>query len=260
VLRPRIAIQLESLRQPLRSALALASQLGVEAVEINARTELRPGELSQTGLRHFRKLLADQNLHVCSLQFPTRRGYGDLADLDRRIESTKAALDFAFALGCHLVVNQLGPIPSSNDDPTWSTMTEVLAELGRHGQRAGAWLAARTGIDDGSRLAELIKALPDGSLGVDFDPGSLVIHDHAPEPAMRRLAKHVVSFRALDGVRDASGRTLYTQLGRGSVDFPILLSLLEEQRYNGYLIIERRLDSNPIDGCRQTIAYLKSLF
>ena len=45
-------------------------------------------------------MLADLNLQVSSVYFPTRRGYGVTDDLDRRIEATKSAMDMAFELGC----------------------------------------------------------------------------------------------------------------------------------------------------------------
>ena len=62
---------------PFKQALATAAEIGAEAVEINARSDLKPGELSRTGVRHLRKMLADLNLKVAAVNFPTRRGYDD---------------------------------------------------------------------------------------------------------------------------------------------------------------------------------------
>ncbi len=260
MLQLKLGIQLESLQLPFRQALRVAAEMGVHAVEINGRSELRPDELTRTGVRHVRKLLSDLNLTVCSIHFPTRRGYGDVDDLEKRIESTKQAMSAAFELGSHVVVNQLGAIPDDVAAPEWAVLLQALTDLGRHGQRVGAWLAARTGADDGERLANLIAALPSGMLGVDFDPGSLVINGYLPEAAMRRLADHVVSFRAFDAVRDSSGRGTHVQLGRGSVDFPLLLSLLEEKHYQGFVIVERQAEREAVQNCQQTIEYLKRLF
>ncbi len=260
MLQLKLGLQLESLKLPFRQSLHVAAQLGVQAVEINARTELQPQELSRTGVRHVRKLLNDLRLSVCSVHFPTRRGYGDAEDLERRIDATKTAMTMAYELGCSVVVNRIGPIPENKEVENWSILLQALTELGRHGQLTGAWLAARTGSDSGQRLADLIAAVPSGTLHVDFDPGSLIMNGHSVEDAMRRLADHVVSFRAFDGVRDASGRAIHVQLGRGSVDFPLMLSLLEEKRFGGYVIIERRADQDAIVSCQQTIEYMSSLF
>ena len=260
MLQLKLGIQLESLKLPFRRALQIASQLGARGVEINARSELKPAELTRTGIRHIRKLLADQNLAVCSVHFPTRRGFSELEDLEKRIESTKAAMSMAYELGCNVVVNRIGAIPPSDPPEAWTTLLQALAELSRHGQRVGAWFAARTGTDSGSRMAEVIAALPPGMIGIDFDPGSLVIHGHSAEDAMRSLAKHVLTLRAFDGVRDSAGRAMHVQLGRGSVDFPPLLSLLEEKHFAGYIIVERNVERDAVASCQQTVDYLQSLF
>ena len=55
----KIAIQLASLRLPFRRALVVANRLGAAAVEIDARGELRPQELGETGLREVRRLLEE---------------------------------------------------------------------------------------------------------------------------------------------------------------------------------------------------------
>src|SRR6478735_10282914 len=94
----KIGIQTRSLRQPLRQALVTASRLGADGVEIDARSELRPGELSATGLREFHKLLSDLTLRVSAVAFPTRRGYDAAEDLEPRVLATHEALRFAAAL------------------------------------------------------------------------------------------------------------------------------------------------------------------
>ena len=75
MLRIRVGVALNCFRQPLKKALHTAAELGADAVEIDARTMLRPTDLSDTALRQIRKLLDDLNLTVCAISFPTRRGY-----------------------------------------------------------------------------------------------------------------------------------------------------------------------------------------
>ena len=74
MLKLKKGLCLESLRQPLKKALTTAAEMGADGVEINARTELRPSELSRTAVRHLKKMLADLNLQVSAIHFPTRRG------------------------------------------------------------------------------------------------------------------------------------------------------------------------------------------
>ena len=70
-----VAVRLDAMSMPLRKAIETASQLGASAVEIDARNDIHPTQLSDTGLRQLRKILDDRNLKVSALRFQTRRGY-----------------------------------------------------------------------------------------------------------------------------------------------------------------------------------------
>jgi len=260
VLELKIGIQLASLRLPLKLAIRQAAELGAKAVEIDARGEVKPRDLSQTGLRHLRKMLDDYHLHVCAVGFRTRRGYNVQEDLERRVQATKEAMDFAYKLAAPAVVNHVGRVPSSREDPEWELLVETLGDLGHHGARVGSILAARTGAESGEDLAGLITALPSGSIGVDFDPGNLIVNGFSVSEAAVALGANVVHVHAKDGVRDlAQGRGLETTMGEGAVDFPELLGLLEEHGYRGYFTIERQTAENPLPDIKRAIQYLRSL-
>ena len=136
----KVAIHLPSLRQPFKKALHTAAQLGASAVEIDVRNQLQLSELSGTGVRQLRKMLEDLNLRVAAVSFITRRGYDVLEDLTARVEATKAAMKFAYQMGASVVINCVGRIPSDETDPQWTTLIEVLTELGNYGQHIGAFL------------------------------------------------------------------------------------------------------------------------
>lgn len=256
----KIGIQLASLRLPFKKALLTAAELGATGVEIDARGELQPRDLSQTGLRQIRKMLEDRNLRVCAVGFQTQHGYNVREHLERRVEATKQAMQFAYDLGASVVINQVGRIPDSSTDPQWQLLVDVLTDLSRYGQRVGAILAAETGAEDAQRLAELIAAVPAAAIGVNFDPGNLIVHGFSASEAARLLGQHVVHVHAKDGVRDlAQGRGLETPLGRGAVDFAELMGILEEHEYRGYFTIERQHAADPIAEIGQAVQYLRSL-
>ncbi len=256
----RVGIQLTNLRLPFKKALLMAAKLGADAVEVDARSQLKPSEFTRTGLRQLRKTLEDHNLRVCAVRFPTRRGYDALQDLDRRVQATKEAMQFAYDLGSSVVVNQIGRVPDSDEAPGWQTLQEVLSDLGNYGQRVGACLAAETGTEDGQDLARLIEALPPGSLSVAFDPGNLIINGFSAHDAIHALGTYVTHVHAKDAVRDlARGRGLETPLGRGSVDFPELIGVLEEHNYRGYFSVEREHAEDPPAEIGQAIQYLRNL-
>jgi sugar phosphate isomerase/epimerase len=260
VLELKVGVQLASLQLPFRKALHTAAELGADGVEIDARNDLKPQDLSHTGLRQLRKTLDDRNLRVCAVGFQTRRGYEILEDLDRRVEATKQAMQFAYDLGASVVINQVGQIPTEPGGPQWELLVQVLTDLGRFGQRVGAMLAVETGAEDAATLRQLLDALPQGSIGINLDPGNLIVNGFSASDAAKQLGEHVMHVHAKDGVRDlAQGRGLETQLGRGAVDFPEILAILEEHEYRGYFTIERQRASNPVLEVGQAVQYLRHL-
>ena len=249
------------LNQPFKKAIVTAAQIGADAIELNGHTHVRPAEMGRTAVRHLRKMLADLNLSVSAIHFPTGRGFGNTDGLDERIDATKKAITMAYDLGCNLVVNRIGTVSDDVLSPERQTMVQALTDIGNHSQRAGAWLAATTGNESGETLRGLLDSLPTMSIVVDFDPGDLLINGFSAEESIGHLGEHVMNFRVRDAVRDlALGRGLEVQLGRGSIDWASLLSVLEEKGYQGYLAVDRTAESDPVVECGQAIEYLTNLF
>ena len=113
----------------------------------------------------------------------------------------------------------------------------------------------------GNRVVEFIRSLSPGTLVVDFDPAELIIGKQDVEAAMRSLGSQVVHFRARDAVRDLSrGQGLEVQLGRGSLDLPPLLGILEENGYQGFLTVDRQPNTDGVAQCEQSLRYLENVF
>ncbi len=260
MLQIRIGVEVASLQLPFRKALLTAAQMGIEGVEIDARQELKAEEMTETGVRHVRKMLEDHNLRVSAVRFRTRFGYQTADMLDRRIDGTKQALKLAYGLGTSVVINHIGQIPREDEPAAFNMMCESLADLGRYGQRVGAMLAAETGTDAAEPMARLFEALPNGSLALDFHPAQLVLHGHSPAEMLTKLGQHVLHVHAADATRDvAQRRGFEVPLGRGSVDWPDLLGRLEEHEYRGWFTLQRRDTSNPVAEIDDAMRYLKSL-
>ena len=260
VLKLRKGIRLESLGLPFKKALVRAAEMGADAVEINARTEIRPADLSRTGVRQIKKLLTDYQLSVCCVNFPSRRGYSTIDDLEQRVDATKDTMTMAWDLGCQVVSNRIGKIPSS-ESPAHPHLIQALEDLGRHSSHTGTVFAARTGDDEGAVLADLIKSLSPGALQIDFDPAELMLNRHEVQPAMDCLADNVAYFRARDAVRDLSrSDTVEVPLGRGSVDLPPLLAKLEEKNYLGYISVQCPASPDAALQMGQALEYLTHIF
>lgn len=256
----KIGIQTRSLRQPLRQALVTASRLGASGVEIDARHELRPSDLSRTGLREFHKLLADLNLRVSAVAFPTRRGYDDPDDLERRVLATHEAMRFAADLRADVIINDIGRIAEKDEDPSFQRMIEALTAIAAFGERAGVRFAAQTTHVSPQDLARVIESLPAHSTGVDLHPSGLIDAGYSPNDAIEALGPHVLHIHACDAIHDpATRRTTEVELGRGSADFPEILGRLSEYNYRGWVTIERHETPNPIHDIENAVAYLRSM-
>jgi len=256
----KIAIQLRTLRQPFQQALLTAKRLGAQGVEIDARGEIRPRDLSETGLRQVRKLLADLDLPVVGVGFATRQGYDVSDQLERRVEATKEALTFARKLGASHVINQVGQVPADLTTPRGAGLLEMLRELATHGNHVGAWLTYETGSESGGDLARLLAALPAGGCPVALNPGNLIINGFAPLDAVEALGSSISYVRAKDGVRDlARGRGLEVDLGRGTADFPALVGTLDAHGYRGWYTVARDDAQEPLVRAGQAVQYLNSL-
>ncbi|MGI9471345.1 MAG: sugar phosphate isomerase/epimerase family protein [Rubripirellula sp.] len=253
-----VAVRLDSMQMPLRRSLEMASRMGASAVELDARNEIHPSQLSDTGLRQLRKILDDLNLKVAALRFPTRRGYEEPRDLDRRVEATKDAMQLAYRLGSTVVINSIGVVPGDEESAQWASMRSVLDDLGRYGTRIGAFLAAETGAEPGETLAKLIQGSDDSYIAVALNPGQLIINRHDVREAISALKDRIQIVCAVDGVIDlAAGRGIAVPLGQGTADFPELIGMLEDIQFRGRYVVGRAESS--LEELAASIAYLKQL-
>ncbi len=255
-----VAIQLTGLRMPFRKAVVAAARLGVRGVEIDARGELRPDQLDQTGLREVRRLLEEHELRAVAINFRTRRGYDADDQIDRRVAATKAAMRFAAQLGAPVVVNQLGRVPDDVKSPAWKLLTETLADVGNFGHHVGASLAVQSGGQGGADLRRLIDALPEAALVVTLDPANAIINGHSPLEDVVALGPSIAYVHARDAARDlAQGGGLEVPLGRGTADFPALLGALENFGYRGFFCVARQQAQVPVEEFAQAVAYLNQI-
>ncbi len=255
----KIAAQTACFAQSIKKALHTAARLGCEGVQIDARSELQPAELSDTGLRQLRKILADLNLRVGSVAFPTRRGYSDPTDLQPRLEATLAAMQLASRLGARILIGNLGSLPDGENASKRATLTDAIQSLASHGDRLGVRLVMQAKAP-AQVLVDFVASLPEGSLALDFHPARLIAQGESPAEFVSTAGRHIAHVHASDGVHDlASGQGIEVELGRGTADFPELLGMLEEFGYRDWLTIERRNSRQPIEDIGNAVKYLRSL-
>jgi sugar phosphate isomerase/epimerase len=258
--RVSLGVNLAPLGLPLRRAVAEAARLGVPGVQLDAVGDLSPGGLSQTGRREVRHLLRSHNLELTALGCPLRRGLDAAEDQQPRLEHVRRVMGLAFDLGPRRVIVQAGRIPPADDLTRAALLREALTTLGAHGDRTGTALALETGLDSGAALRDLLAAFDTAGLGVNYDPGNLVMHGHDPYQAARDLGRRVVHAHAKDArAATASRAAQEVPLGHGDIDWTQLLGVLEEIDYRGWLVVERETGADQLADLAGGVAFLRRL-
>jgi sugar phosphate isomerase/epimerase len=157
-----------------------------------------------------------------------------------------------------VVVNAIGMVPGSDEDPRWGSLQSILQDLGQYGARVGAFFAAETGTETGESLAKLLDGAADAFVAVALNPGQLIINRHSVRDAVLALKDRIQIVCAVDGVLDlAAGRGLSVPLGQGTADFPELIGLLESVQYRGRYVVGR--SESTIPELQQGIEYLQNI-
>jgi len=272
-----------------------ARKLGVAAIELSAMGELWPQNLTQTGRREILHLLRSHDLAVSALVCPLRRGLDVAEDLEPRLEQIRLTMALAFDLDPRLLIIQAGRVPASPppgrevppsspllppgeasptspplplgegpgvrvpDDPRALLMQESLDALGRHGDRTGVTIALDTGLDSPESLVTYLSSFDVGSLAVNFNPANLVIAGHSPYDAVRTFHKRIASVHAQDARRISPNRMATVPLGHGDLDWMMLLSVLDEVEYRGWLVVERESGDRTAVDVAAGVAFLRRL-
>ncbi len=253
----KTAAQTGCFRQTFRKALHTAAQIGCAGVEIDAREELRPADLSDTGLRQLRKMLDDLNLRVAAVAFPTRGGFGEPARQQRRVDAALEAMQMASRLGCRAMLVNVQDAEGAAEGGPLHAALELLAERGLH---YGVQLVGRGGAVPAAVLNEFAESLPEHGLLFDLDPGEIVSSGGSVAELLSGLGARVGSVHATDAYRDLGASSgVEVQLGRGAVDYAEVLGLLEEFDYRGWLTVARRGGDQPVEDMAAAVGFLEAV-
>ena len=138
--------------------------------------------------------------------------------------------------------------------------TEALLALGHHGDRVGSVLALETGLESGTVLRAFLDRFDTGGLGVNLDPANLLMHDFDLYESTRALQGKIVHAHAKDARQvDASRSAQEVPLGHGDIDWILLLGVLEEVDYRGYLTVEREGGGDRVAEVAAGVQFLRRL-
>ncbi len=257
--RFRIAVATARFSPNLRDVVRMAAQTGSAGVQFDARQQLKPADLSETGRRQLLHALGERELAIASLCFPLRRTLHDEEHLDTRIAALKQAMQFAWDLKARVLTCRIGRIPETSEGDEWSRLRDVLSDLAGHGNRVGVTLSITPAGDAPETLLSLIDTVRTGPLGIDFDPAERVMSRHDPVSSLREWHAVVTHVTVRDAIRDADGGGREQPVGRGECDWAELLAVVDEMKYTGWLTIDRTAGDDPFgDACR-AVQYLTNV-
>jgi sugar phosphate isomerase/epimerase len=260
--RPRLGVAINDFGVGPKQGLQVAARMGYEAVELNAtQGDLDPSRLSQSGIRHLRRLCQDFGLGMAALDgYFGLGGFADAAGAEERIDKTRQILELARKIQVPVVTTYLGAAPDDPGDRRRRSVVEAARILGEAADRTGTLLAVRTAEDAPESLRRLLDEIACPMIRVCYDPGGLLIHGHDPMAGIGQLGEHVIASHLRDattGTRSAAGREV--RLGTGQLDVGEYLAALEDGQYAGGQIIRRTDAADPIGDVAAAKAYLDAL-
>ena len=268
----RIGVCSWSLEPPDARTLAeLARTTGVSAVQL----ALDPIRLGLMGVEEVRRSLKDARLVLASGMMAMEgedysslrsiRETGGVAPDATWADNRSAARELARIakeLGIGLISFHAGFLPEDPRDRRWEVVIGRLRELaGIFGER-GAQVALETGQESPATLGRALEALSREQVGVNFDPGNLILYGNGdPVAALGALAPRVIQVHIKDALpaREEGSWGTEVPIGEGAVDWAAVLGALRGCPQVTTLVIERESGSRRVEDVTRAREFLETV-
>jgi sugar phosphate isomerase/epimerase len=234
--------------------------------------------LSATGRRDFLHSLTAQDQHLAGLRADTGPKGLAGGDVDRILARLDTAMELAAALAARLLCVDIGLLPEPPREPSpapappgaagliliptaeeiamtagssvaeappppidprlLSQVDGALTELGQRADRYGVTVALRAELASFAALQRALKSAACPWFGVDLDPSAILRDRWDRDQVFSRLGPLIRHVRGKDAVVGADRRTKPAIVGQGSIQWPRLLSDLDDAGFKGWLTID----------------------
>jgi len=161
----------------------------------------------------------------------------------RRFKLAEKFSDMICEIGVKNITSHVGAIPNDEKSPLYLGFVPVMKKFVEYCQRNGQIFCFETGQELPSTLKRLIADIGNNAY-VNLDPANLILYGMAhPLDAVEILGEYVRGMHAKDALwpnRDES-LGIEVPVGKGEVDFPLLISRLKEKGFQGPITIEREI-------------------
>jgi L-ribulose-5-phosphate 3-epimerase len=180
-----------------------------------------------------------------------------------RIAQIKKASDFAKQCGIPAVQTHCGFIPENPNDPVYNETVTTLREVAQYCKRNGQNFRYETGQETPITLVRAMGDVGVDNQGVNFDLANLILYGKAnPVDAIEILGPYVQGIHAKDGMWPTNPKELGQEvpIGKGKVDFPVIIERLKLLHYRGAVTIEREISGpQQVEDVRASKTYLEKL-
>ena len=180
--------------------------------------------------------------------------------IEQRLEALRSAMTFCFQLGTDVLTVRPGRLPDPEQRPAeWQVLCEVLNDLARFGNHAGVTLCLSLSMEFPARVRQLLQAVIEGPLGINFDPLNVMVSENGLNEVVREFHAEIKHVRARDGIRNVDDEVEECPLGMGGVDWPLFLGLLHEADYRNWIVLDRTSGDDRIRDLSVGLSYLREL-
>jgi L-ribulose-5-phosphate 3-epimerase len=185
------------------------------------------------------------------------------ATWERNLKSISAAAALAKKMGLKLVTFHAGFLPPDDSDPTFKKMMERLDTVADIFLVQNILLGLETGQETAPALADLLHKLNHPNIGVNFDPGNMILYDKGdPVAALRVLAPWIRQVHIKDAKRTKVPGTWGEEVpvGRGEVDWRKFFATFKQVIFNVNFAIEREYGNNRVGDIRTAREVVEKTF
>ena len=161
-----------------------------------------------------------------------------------RVRELKRGARFAADCGLPSIVTHAGFIPEDPNDPKYTATVKAIRQVAEYCEKLGIEFWFETGQETPVTLLRMIQDVGTSNLGINLDPANLILYGKAnPMDALDVFGKYVRGVHGKDGLYPTDGRSLGKEmpLGKGKVNFPVLIPKLYKLGFRGAITIEREI-------------------
>lgn len=175
------------------------------------------------------------------------------------LENMKKAAPITKTLGLTLVTLHAGFIPHDANDSKFAIVVDRITTIADIFKSQGIEIALETGQESANDLNGFLIALGRKDVGVNFDPGNMILYSSGdPVRSVKLLLPQVKQVHLKDATAGPDSETWGKEVpvGAGQVDWPAFFSALKHGNYAGDYIIEREAGDQRIPDILQAQKFL----